>query len=65
MNLLCELGFSWAKCSPDRKILMERTDVLNRRITYLRSIFRYRKARRDNIYVDKTYVHSSHHAKKI
>ena len=62
--LLRELGFSWAKCSPDRKILMERTDIVNRRITYLRSIFRYRKAGRDIVYVDETYVHSSHHATK-
>ena len=41
---------------------MERTDIVNRRITYLRSIFRYRKAGRDIVYVDETYVHSSHHA---
>ena len=64
INLLRELGFSWAKCSPDRKILMERTDIVNRQITYLRSIFRYRKAGRDIVYVDETYVHSSHHATK-
>ena len=63
-RLLQELGFSWAKCSPDRKILMERTDIVNRRITYLRSVFRYRKTGRDIVYVDETYVHSSHHATK-
>ena len=64
MNLLRELGFSWAKCSPNRKILMERTDIVNRRITYLRSIFRYSNAGRDIVYVNETYVHSSHHATK-
>lgn len=63
-KLLRELCFSWATCSPDRKILMERTDIVNRRITYLRSVFRYRKAGRDILYVDETYVNSSHHATK-
>ena len=60
-RLLRDLGFSWATCSPDRRILMERTDIVNRRITYLRSVSRYRKAGRDIVYVDETYVHSSHH----
>ena len=36
--------FSWTTCSPDRMILMERTDSMNRRITCLRSVVRYRKA---------------------
>ena len=61
---LRDLGFSWATCSPDRRILMERTDIVNRRITYLRSVSRYRKAGRDIVYVDETYAQSSHHATK-
>ena len=37
---------------------------MNRRITNLRSVFQYRKAGRDIVYVDETYVHSRHHATK-
>ena len=43
---------------------MKRTDIVNRRITYLRSVFRYRKAGRDIVYVDEKYVNNSHHATK-
>ena len=43
---------------------MERTDIVNRRMIYLGSVFRYRKAERDIVYVDERYVHSSHHVTK-
>ena len=47
MRLLLELGFSLATCLTDRIIFMERTDIVNSRITNLRSVFRHRKAGRD------------------
>ena len=43
---------------------MERTDIVRRKMTYLRSVFRYRKAGKDMVYVDETYIHSSHRATK-
>ena len=57
--------FSWTTCSPDWMILIERTDSMNRRITYLRSVVCYRKAGGDIVYVDEAYVHNSHHATNV
>ena len=58
------LGFSYKRCSQNRKVLMERPDVVSQRIRFLRQIKPFREEGRPIIYTDDTYVHTSHAASK-
>lgn len=63
-NVIKELGFVWKKCETNRKLLMERADVVAQRVRYLRAISQFRKAGREIVYMDETYIHSSHGVSK-
>lgn len=41
--ILKDLGFRWRKTQNNRKILIENEDIKEKRITYLRSLKRYRE----------------------
>lgn len=58
--LLKEMGFSWKKCTNNRKILMERSDIVAQRINFLRRIKKYREEGRPIVYTDETYVNAGH-----
>ncbi|KAJ8315588.1 hypothetical protein KUTeg_007738 [Tegillarca granosa] len=53
-KLLKEMGFNWKKCSTNRKILMEKTDIVSKRINYLREIKKLRETGHNIIYMDET-----------
>ncbi len=57
---LHELGFSWKKTQSNRSILMERADVVNSRVEFLRKIKKLREDGRTIVYTDETFVHSAH-----
>ena len=59
-KLLKEMGFNWKKCSTNRKILMEKPDIVSKRINYLREIKKLRETGHNIIYMDETYINSSH-----
>ena len=59
-STLHELGFSWKRTVSNRKILMERPDVVAHRIQYLRKMKQYRDAGRPIVYTDETFVHANH-----
>lgn len=51
-RILKKLGFKWRKTQDNRIILMERNNIRQARISYLRSIRLYRSQNRPIIYVD-------------
>lgn len=59
-QILKELGFKWRKTCNNRKILIEREDIRNQRINFIRQIRRYRNEHRPIVYTDETYVCTTH-----
>lgn len=59
-HILNEIGFKWRRTMNNRKLLIETPDIRDKRISYLRSIQRYRQENRPIIYLDETYVLSTH-----
>ena len=62
--ILKNLGYTWKKCVDNRKILMERSDIIQNRIHYLKQIKKFREEGRTIVYTDETYVHAAHTIKK-
>jgi hypothetical protein len=60
LKILKRLGFRWRKSNNNRKVLIEKSEIREMRLKYLRSLEKYRKEGRPVIYMDETYVHSSH-----
>ena len=50
----------WKKCQSQRKLLIEKPEIAAWRAKYLRKIRKYRREKRDIVYLDKTYFHVSH-----
>ena len=61
---LKKIKFSYSRCEVNRKVLMERQDVVLSRIRYLRRIKELREQGYNIVYTDETYVHTSHVASK-
>lgn len=59
-KVIRSLGFRWRKTKDNRQLLMEKPDVVSKRIRYLRSIRKYRAENRKIFYMDETYIHLSH-----
>ena len=59
-KILKTLGFKWKKTRTNRQILTEHNNIRTQRIAYLRAIRKYRNENRPIIYMDETYIHSSH-----
>jgi transposase len=64
-KILKQIGFQWKKTENNRKLLVERLDIREKRISYLTQIKRYREEGRPVVYMDESYVLSSHVAGKI
>ncbi|CAH2012226.1 unnamed protein product [Acanthoscelides obtectus] len=63
-KVMRDMGFRWRKTKNNRKILMEKPYIQVLRRSFLRNIKHYREENRPIIYMDETYIHSSHtHAK--
>lgn len=62
--ILKEMGFRWRKCTDNRALLMERTDIVAQRINFLRKIKCFREEGRDIVYTDETYVNAGHTVSK-
>jgi hypothetical protein len=63
-KVLTSLDFRYRRCNSNRKLLMERTDVTIQRIRYLRAVKKFRDEGRPIVFVDETYIHSSHSVPK-
>ena len=56
---LHSIGFKYGRVQQNKKGLFERKDIARKRIEYLRSIDRYRKDKRNIVYLDETWVDSN------
>ena len=54
------MKLTYTRCGMNRKVLMERPDVVLSRIRYLRRVRELREAGYTVAYTDETYVHTSH-----
>jgi transposase len=61
-RILKSIGFKWLKSQTNRKILMEKPEVVMWRAQYLREIRQFRRENRRIIYLDETYVNKNHTA---
>jgi hypothetical protein len=57
---LHELGFRYKKLSGQRKALVERVDIVNQRINYLRTIKKKREEGFKPVYLDETWCDTNH-----
>ncbi|CAC5395126.1 unnamed protein product [Mytilus coruscus] len=57
---LHELGFRYKKVDKNRKGLVERKDIVNQRIQYLRTIKKKREEGYTVVYLDETWVDTNH-----
>lgn len=55
-RLLHEMGFKWKRCGSNRKILIERPNIVNWRWKYLRNIRNIRSENRNIVYIDESWV---------
>lgn len=63
-RILKEVGFTWRRTTNDRKALIEKPDIREKRISYLKALKQYREQGRPIIYLDESYILSSHVQKK-
>ena len=54
------LHFRWKKTTNNRSVLIEKPDICEKRVHYLRTIQKYRQEGRPIIYMDESYIHSSY-----
>ena len=59
-SVLKELGFKWTKTTENRKIFVQRPDIVASRAWFLRTIKEYRSAGYQVVYVDETWVNKNH-----
>jgi hypothetical protein len=59
---LHELGFKYAKTNGNRKALVKRKDLVNKRIIFLRTIKQKRNEGYNIVYLDETWVDTHHTA---
>lgn len=63
-TIIKELGFKWKKIENNRKILIERNGIRVKRIDYLKKIKEIRKENKPVVYMDESYVLSTHVTRK-
>lgn len=63
-RIIKSLGFRWRKTETNKRLLIEKIDIVTKRVDYLRSISNFRAEGRPIIYLDETYVHSNHCSSK-
>lgn len=59
-----KLGFRWKKAENNRKFFIEKMEIRNMRINYLRRLHQYRTEGRPIFYMDESYIHSTHTKQK-
>lgn len=59
-HIMHKMGFRWRKTRTNRKLLMEKPEVQQLRTNFLRKMKRFREENRPIVYMDETYIHSTH-----
>ncbi|XP_050299213.1 uncharacterized protein LOC126738106 [Anthonomus grandis grandis] len=55
-----KIGFRWKKCRSNQRVLMEQQPIRLLRIEFLKKMRQYREEGRNIVYMDETYIHSTH-----
>jgi hypothetical protein len=55
-SVLKNMGFRWRTTKSNRKLLIEKNDVREKRISFLRDISRFRREGKYIIYMDESYI---------
>lgn len=63
-TVIKQLGFKWKKTRNNRHVLIEQQHIAFHRHEYLKNIRKYREEGRPVVYMDETYIHSSHVSQK-
>lgn len=58
--ILKDIGFKWGGTKKNRKLLVECSDIGEKRITYFRAMKRYPEMGRPIIFMDESYILSTH-----
>lgn len=61
---LHRLGFTWKRVASNRKLLIERSDIVTLRAQFLRKIKQLRATGRPIVYMDETYIQAGHSPNK-
>lgn len=59
-QVLKQLAFRWKKAPDNRKFLIEKHEIREQRVRFIRAVQQYRREGRPIVYTDETYVHGSH-----
>lgn len=59
-KVLHSIGFKWQKMKSNRSALVEKHDIQYKRFKFLRDMNKFREEGRPIVYMDETYIHSSH-----
>lgn len=63
-KLLLEMGFKWKTVETNRKVLIENPDIVYKRVNYLRKLKEVREEGGPIVFMDETYIHTSHSPRK-
>jgi transposase len=59
-KILRSLGFRWKKCQSNRTLLMEKPEIVNLRIQFLRKLKAFKDEGLDLVYMDETWIDTSY-----
>ena len=62
-RVISQLGFKWKRTQSSRKVLIERYNIVDLRIEYLRKIEKFRRQGLNIVYMDETWIDTSYTAK--
>lgn len=65
IKILKKLGFKWKRAQNNRRLLIEKSEIREKRISYLQTIKKYRSENRPIVYMNESYVCTSHFANKV
>ena len=64
LKIVKELGFKWQRTQTKRKVLIEKHDIVAKRIEYLQKVKDYRERGLPLIYIDESWIDTAYTAKK-
>lgn len=57
-TIIKDLGYRWRKTENNRRLLIEKNNIREKRINYLRKIKQYREEKRSIVYIDESNGYS-------
>lgn len=63
-TIIRNMGFRWKKTKSNRSVLVEQHHIQQRRFEFLQKIAKFRAENRPIVYMDESYIHSTHTVNK-